>query len=200
MQDADLRRVIEKELADRGIPKSRWQLMKSPRRIWLLDTNGRDRFVYLDGRSHPTGGPRTNEGHSIGWWEDDVLVVDVDRLEGAELVDDPPQRGQLVEDGTSRLPEQVRRFGIRQCRLGQRIHGVGGGVEVEAVALMDRLVAHHQRLEPGAVLGGYDFINIIDGSGGQYLRMPAGGSRMPASAETVEYGTVAPRTISPVAR
>ena len=29
------------------------------------------------------------------------------------------------------------------------------------------------------------WVKLIDGSGGQYLRMPAGGSRMPASAETV---------------
>jgi 3-oxoacyl-[acyl-carrier-protein] synthase-3 len=29
------------------------------------------------------------------------------------------------------------------------------------------------------------FLNEIDGSGGNYLKMPAGGSRMPASAETV---------------
>jgi 3-oxoacyl-[acyl-carrier-protein] synthase-3 len=29
------------------------------------------------------------------------------------------------------------------------------------------------------------FVNEIDGSGGAYLKMPAGGSRMPASAETV---------------
>ena len=34
--------------------------------------------------------------------------------------------------------------------------------------------------------GFIDFIGEIDGSGGQYLRMPAGGSRLPASAETVE--------------
>ncbi len=33
--------------------------------------------------------------------------------------------------------------------------------------------------------GYIDFIGEIDGSGGQYLKMPAGGSRMPASAETV---------------
>lgn len=33
--------------------------------------------------------------------------------------------------------------------------------------------------------GFIDFIGEIDGSGGSYLRMPAGGSRMPASAETV---------------
>ena len=35
-------------------------------------------------------------------------------------------------------------------------------------------------------LGFIDFINEIDGSGGEFLKMPAGGSRLPASIETVE--------------
>ncbi len=35
-------------------------------------------------------------------------------------------------------------------------------------------------------LGFIDFVGEIDGSGGDYLKMPAGGSRQPASAETVE--------------
>ncbi len=35
-------------------------------------------------------------------------------------------------------------------------------------------------------LGFIDFMGEIDGSGGDYLKMPAGGSRMPASAETVK--------------
>jgi 3-oxoacyl-[acyl-carrier-protein] synthase-3 len=34
--------------------------------------------------------------------------------------------------------------------------------------------------------GFIDFIGEIDGSGGDYLKMPAGGSRIPATAETVE--------------
>jgi 3-oxoacyl-[acyl-carrier-protein] synthase III len=38
--------------------------------------------------------------------------------------------------------------------------------------------------EPGQGLIG--FLNEVDGSGGDFLKMPAGGSRMPASAETVE--------------
>src|SRR6185436_6446975 len=34
--------------------------------------------------------------------------------------------------------------------------------------------------------GGFvDFLGEIDGSGGDYLKMPAGGSRMPATVETV---------------
>ena len=33
--------------------------------------------------------------------------------------------------------------------------------------------------------GFIDFLGEIDGSGGEYLKMPAGGSRMPATCETV---------------
>lgn len=41
-------------------------------------------------------------------------------------------------------------------------------------------------LEPAQEGEGFiGFLNEIDGSGGDYLKMPAGGSRMPASAETV---------------
>ena len=40
-------------------------------------------------------------------------------------------------------------------------------------------------LEDEQDLGFVDFIGEIDGAGGHYLRMPAGGSRMPATAETV---------------
>jgi 3-oxoacyl-[acyl-carrier-protein] synthase-3 len=38
----------------------------------------------------------------------------------------------------------------------------------------------------GETLGFVDFVGEIDGSGAPFLKMPAGGSRMPASAETVE--------------
>jgi 3-oxoacyl-[acyl-carrier-protein] synthase III len=39
--------------------------------------------------------------------------------------------------------------------------------------------------EPGE--GFLGFLNEIDGSGGNYLKMPAGGSRLPASAQTVAH-------------
>ncbi|MGI9257887.1 MAG: DUF6152 family protein [Gammaproteobacteria bacterium] len=35
-----------------------------------------ERIIYTDGRGHPEGGERTHEGHSIGWWEGNALVVD----------------------------------------------------------------------------------------------------------------------------
>jgi len=44
------------------------------------------------------------------------------------------------------------------------------------------LVEHSDDDETGFI----DFYNEIDGSGGEYLKMPAGGSRMPASLETVQ--------------
>lgn len=34
------------------------------------------RLIHMDGRAHPEDGRRTNQGHSIGYWEDDTLVVD----------------------------------------------------------------------------------------------------------------------------
>jgi hypothetical protein len=34
------------------------------------------RTIYTDGRDHPEDGERSNQGHSIAHWEDDVLVVD----------------------------------------------------------------------------------------------------------------------------
>jgi len=39
-----------------------------------------ERVVYMDGRSHPESGERTVQGHSIGWWEGDTLVVDTTRF------------------------------------------------------------------------------------------------------------------------
>ena len=39
--------------------------------------------------------------------------------------------------------------------------------------------------EPGEDLGFIDFLGEIDGSGAEFLKMPAGGSRLPASEETV---------------
>lgn len=35
-----------------------------------------EQTVFLDGRQHPENAERTVEGHAIGWWEDDTLVVD----------------------------------------------------------------------------------------------------------------------------
>ena len=75
-----------------------------------------DRTVYMDGRGHPENGARTNQGHSIGRWEDDVLVVDTTHFEDHLIGNNPlityiqaipsgaqkhvVERYQLSEDGT----------------------------------------------------------------------------------------------------
>ena len=69
------------------------------------------RTVYMDGRGHPENGERTNQGHSIGWWEGDTLVVDTtllaDHLAGNSPNGVPSgaqkhvvERFSLSEDGT----------------------------------------------------------------------------------------------------
>ncbi len=37
---------------------------------------GQERKIYMDGRDHPENGERWVQGHSIGHWEDDTLVID----------------------------------------------------------------------------------------------------------------------------
>ena len=46
-----------------------------------------DRTVYMDGRGHPEDASRTVDGHSIGWWEGDTLVIETVNLT-ANLMDD----------------------------------------------------------------------------------------------------------------
>jgi hypothetical protein len=73
------------------------------------------RTVYMDGRGHPEDGTRFAGGHSIGWWEDDVLVVD-SRLFAdhrspyqigvpAGVRKHLVERYRLIEDGTRILVE-----------------------------------------------------------------------------------------------
>ena len=47
-------------------------------RIYVLDEGGPHTFriIYMDGRTHPKDLVPSYYGHSIGWWEGDVLVVD----------------------------------------------------------------------------------------------------------------------------
>jgi hypothetical protein len=44
--------------------------------VFRSEFNDAERIVYIDGRGHPEDGERTIQGHSIGTWEGDTLVVD----------------------------------------------------------------------------------------------------------------------------
>jgi hypothetical protein len=54
-----------------------------------------ERVVYMDSRSHPDDIEPTNQGHSIGWWEGDTLVVDTIAFEHHRS----PILGRGVESG-----------------------------------------------------------------------------------------------------
>ena len=50
--------------------------LEDDRVIMRNEFYGGERVIYLDGREHPADGKRSNQGHSIGHWDGDTLVVD----------------------------------------------------------------------------------------------------------------------------
>ena len=63
------------------------------------------RIVYLDGRGHPEDPEPTNEGHSIGSWEGDVLVVDT-----VHFTDHPSGNGRGVPSGLQK--HMIERYSL----------------------------------------------------------------------------------------
>jgi hypothetical protein len=70
-----------------------------------------DRTVYMDGRGHPANGPRTLQGHSIGKWEGEVLVVDT-----ALFADHPAGNSQGMGKLFG-LPSGPRKHVVERYRL-----------------------------------------------------------------------------------
>ena len=56
-----------------------------------------ERTIYTDGRGHPEGGERTNQGYSIGEWEGTTLVVDT-----TLFADHPSTSGDGVPGGAQK--------------------------------------------------------------------------------------------------
>ena len=69
------------------------------------------REVWTDGREHPADGEYTLQGHSIGWWEGDTLVVDTRYFE-----ENPSGNGR---GGTpsSRQKHLVERYSLTEDRM-----------------------------------------------------------------------------------
>ena len=76
-----------------------------------------ERTVFMDGRGHPESAERTLQGHSIGWWEGEALIVDTvhfSDLRNGNLFGIPSgaqkhvvERYELSEDGTRLLIDFV---------------------------------------------------------------------------------------------
>ena len=68
-----------------------------------------DRIVYMDGRDHPLNADRTNQGHSIGIWEGDTLIVDT-----TLFADDRTANGTGVPSGAQK--HAIERFELSEDR------------------------------------------------------------------------------------
>ena len=66
------------------------------------------RIVHMDGREHPEIDERTSwEGHSIGWWEGETLVVDT-----TQFRDHPEGNGQGVPSGAHK--HMIERYSLSE--------------------------------------------------------------------------------------
>lgn len=85
--------------------------------IITAETSGEPRIVYLDGRAFPADAELTDRGHSVGFWDEDVLVVETTnfaphRKGNGQAIPSGPQkrlteRYALDESGTRLLVEYV---------------------------------------------------------------------------------------------
>ena len=78
-----------------------------------------DRTVHMDGRGHPSDGVRANQGHSIGHWEDGVLIVDTTlfaehRLGNSQGLSFAPRLAN-----TQGLPSGPRKHVVERYQLSQ---------------------------------------------------------------------------------
>ena len=80
-----------------GVPYLNEIIVAEDRIIIRGELFGSERVIYTDGRDHPQDSDYTNQGHSIGYWEGDVLVVETVQLaeHRSALIDGAPM-------GTSR--------------------------------------------------------------------------------------------------
>ena len=74
-----------------------------------------DRTVYMDGRPHPKDGVRTIQGHSIGRWEGDLLVVDTTLFADHLLGNYVGRSGGQARD----LPSGPRKHEVERYQLSE---------------------------------------------------------------------------------
>jgi hypothetical protein len=90
------------------------QFVVRPEETWIVYERTPVRYIFTDGRAHP--GPDdlfpSWEGHSIGHWEGDTLVVDTIGLKGGVVID----RTGLVLSDKAHIVEHIRRVSADQMQ------------------------------------------------------------------------------------
>ena len=85
------------------------QFVVRPEQTWIVYERNPVRFIFTDGRPHPGEDDLwpTWEGHSVGHWEGDTLVIDTISLRGGVPVD----RTGLVFSDQLHVTERIRKIG-----------------------------------------------------------------------------------------
>jgi hypothetical protein len=88
------------------------QFVVRPEQTWIVYERNPVRFIFTDGRQHPSEDDLfpSWEGHSVGHWEGDTLVVDTIGLKGGTLVD----RTGLTFSDQLHITERIRRISMNQ--------------------------------------------------------------------------------------
>jgi hypothetical protein len=87
-----------------GVPTAVYEIELDENEVVLRSPEvGFERFVDMTSREHPSDRERTEQGHSVGWWETDTLVVDT-----ARFADNIWGNGQGIPSGAQR--HLVERF------------------------------------------------------------------------------------------
>ena len=86
-----------------------FQIFQVPGQVWIIyQENTEVRQIFTDGRKHPEGDALelTWNGHAIGTWEGDTLVVDTVGMRDETLLDGAGH----VHSGQLRIVERIRRI------------------------------------------------------------------------------------------
>lgn len=103
--------------------------------VILNEWVGVPRRIYTDGRKHPADLDASWEGHSVGHWEGDVLVIDTVGFNGRAR----PLNGYAANgvNATAESLDSPRLPASDQMHLVERIRLVGGGRFLELTTTVD---------------------------------------------------------------
>jgi hypothetical protein len=161
------------------------QFVVRPEATWIVYERGAVRFIFTDGRPHPGEDDLwpTWEGHSVGHWEGDTLVVDTIAMKGGAPVD---RTGLIFSD---------------QLHVTERIHKVGEQL-VDELTLMDPVAL----TEPWKVTRRYNrskdkYATIGNIACAESQRNPVvgGENTVTLGSERADTGSMYPAEITPFA-
>ncbi len=90
------------------------QIIQTPKEvIEIFEYDHIVRYIYMDGRKHPDDIQPTYNGHSIGHWEGDTLVVDTVGLNGKNWLD----RVGHPESDQMHIVERIRRVDATTLKI-----------------------------------------------------------------------------------